>query len=435
MAAAILYKTLAEVKVLHEFYLTDSTGANIFEINLQSDRLKFLEKRFSNDLPSINDDLSFDIPQSKRALLDGHHIRLLKTYSGYRLVVAVNEFIQSDGSRKYKPLFTFAEGLHLPVIVNKKNNNIDTFTNFRMRKSLPAGFYFTNDINAGPRTFPHLSHDLSAFSSILRYEQGELASYGNNDTREFYVDGVGAQWRKIKGSSFANENDRMLLPLQFTYTFDKAEPVLDVEFNLTDKDGNTIATIRKNENEPFVQAGLDFTSHIEASLLKQPSFYILEARVNNSYSRIHKLLFINDIDLLNNWAVINIMPFTEEAAYNLFDNDGFLKTRRTISGDIDGVPVFEIALKSRLTYWRYSHERKLKLKLSPKTQDLLDNINGVLISKSPRVSTSSPLFFTVPGSSLQHFLPCPSGNELVIEQDRFFSNITVTKSDIFPLAP
>ena len=41
-----VFKILFEVKLLHEYYLTDTKGENIFDINLQADRINFLREKF-----------------------------------------------------------------------------------------------------------------------------------------------------------------------------------------------------------------------------------------------------------------------------------------------------------------------------------------------------------------------------------------------------
>ena len=86
-----------------------------------------------------------------------------------------------------------------------------------------------------------------------------------------------------------------------------------------------------------------------------------------------------------------------------------------------------------MSYWRYIHDGNKKLKLSGVTAPLLDNKEGVLVSKLPRISTSSALLYTTADVPVQKFLPCPTNIGLNVEQGIFYSNISVGKSDIFPL--
>ena len=58
-----VYKTLFEIKLLHEYYLTREDGTVVFSESNQVDRLAFLEEEFSKDKPSISDDVSFEFPK------------------------------------------------------------------------------------------------------------------------------------------------------------------------------------------------------------------------------------------------------------------------------------------------------------------------------------------------------------------------------------
>ena len=44
-------------------------------------------------------------------------------------------------------------------------------------------------------------------------------SYGANDIREYYNDGTTDHWENISGGAFANENDELVVPFRFYYSF------------------------------------------------------------------------------------------------------------------------------------------------------------------------------------------------------------------------
>ena len=73
---ALIYKTLFEVKVLHEYYLSKSSGNNIFKKANAIDRLNFLNEEFKSNLASIDDDLSYDFPEVLKETYNSYHIKI-----------------------------------------------------------------------------------------------------------------------------------------------------------------------------------------------------------------------------------------------------------------------------------------------------------------------------------------------------------------------
>ena len=77
-----LYKSLFEIKLYHEFYQTEKSGNNIFELANQPDRLDFLFKKFQSFEDHINDDIDFLTPESQEDFFKNNNLKLLPTYSG-----------------------------------------------------------------------------------------------------------------------------------------------------------------------------------------------------------------------------------------------------------------------------------------------------------------------------------------------------------------
>src|SRR4051812_45513931 len=109
---ALIYKTLFEVKLLHEYYLTEKDGTTIFEKVLLQDRMNFLNNKYSFDLPSISDDMEFEIPEEAKEVFAGHRMRLLKSYSGFKVVIGVTKSIRADGSIEYRPLVSLKDDVN-----------------------------------------------------------------------------------------------------------------------------------------------------------------------------------------------------------------------------------------------------------------------------------------------------------------------------------
>ena len=447
---AVIYKILFELRVLHEYYLTQPNGQSIFNIANQSDRIEFIKERFLKDDRSINSELSFDLPDNIKKIFDNYHLRLLPVYSGCKVAIEVNRQTLLDGTVVYKPKVPLPGHLNILLLLAKINDSPDGYTNTKLRKASNATYYLSNEDIPGIKTFPSLSNPVSAFDASFAYEQGEPALFGANDIREFYIDkDDNAQWLNVTGTGFVNENDRILFPLRSFYTFRATENVTEAEVVLKNKDGNPIVISRdqygttksllqfKSSNS-LQKIRLDFSTSdamaLPATAISENLVYSLEITDNNGITRKSPVIFYDEgFVQQNNWAIINIKPVVANASFNLVDSSGFLVTRQMPDTSIVPPPIFEIRVKSRLSYWRYIHEKKKKLK-----NDHLDFLfvqGDNLVSLLPRPLTYSFTLFRKPDNSL-HYLPNPKPFDMLrIESGRIYADIIVSESDLFPLQP
>src|SRR6476619_2596672 len=95
---AVIYKILFEVRVLHEYYLTQADGQSIFNLANQVDRIEFIKNRFLQDDRSINSELSFNLPDPLKKIFDNYHLRLLPVYSGCKVAIEVKRQTLVDGT-------------------------------------------------------------------------------------------------------------------------------------------------------------------------------------------------------------------------------------------------------------------------------------------------------------------------------------------------
>ena len=117
-----IYKILCEVKWLHEYYLTHDKGETIFEKPAQPDRLDFLFGRFVKDLPSIHEDLQFlEHPLNKT--FRNYHIKVLPSYSGFKLAVKCKKEKLGDGTVVYSPIIPLPDQLCLRVMIREKKRH------------------------------------------------------------------------------------------------------------------------------------------------------------------------------------------------------------------------------------------------------------------------------------------------------------------------
>src|ERR1043165_4516206 len=99
---SLIYKTLFEVKLMHEFFLTDQTGKTVFSLLDQEERKRVLLDEYARDNDSINQDLSFEIPRELKQQYEHLNLRLLPTYSGFKLAVRVKQVLLPDNALVYE---------------------------------------------------------------------------------------------------------------------------------------------------------------------------------------------------------------------------------------------------------------------------------------------------------------------------------------------
>jgi hypothetical protein len=404
----ILYKTVCEVKVYHEYYLTNHQGHTIFESALQEDRLEFLLQQFSDGFPSVNNDLEFRIPAQYATVMEGHHIKILTTYSGFRLAAESTQILPQD--------------LSIPILLYQKDDSFGQVNGFLRNKNIPAKYFFSNISTASDKIFPVLSKPINPVVVGSGYEQGDLAIHPGNDLRQYYFDGVADQWQAVQGAGFANPNDRVLVPLKFRYCFAETDLVSQAQVLLKNLSNTVIGSFDYSAGQPFREINLDFSKIPSLSVLPEKNVpqqfqYFLEISGNNNYSKTYPLIFYTDASELNHcYGLVLLQARSSDPAYDLISNNSFR----------DPFPVFEIRIKSPTSFWRYLHDKGRKLKLMDDTDDFLIAENGQLISKTPH-----PTSYTFQGP-----LPNPLPDEFIrMENRRLFSNIYVPESKRFPLDP
>jgi len=436
---ALIYKILFEVKLIHEFFFTDKNGDTIFMQPTQSARMSVLLDEFSGDRNSINNDVNFEFPENLLTLYKNYNLKIIPGYSGCKVAIRVNQKTLSDNTLVYEPFEPVPDNFDINILLSKKNNLIEGYSNSVISRPVQSLYYFTNETSVSPKTFPFLTNDISALDSGRKYQQGELASFGANDIREFYNDGTADQWLPVSGNSFANENDQLLVPLKFYYSFGEGSNVTDATFELRDKNSNVIKTLSVHKTDFIQKTILDFSDQtdlisIPESFTYPDIIFSLIVSGSNGYAKTLPLIFDDHFYSRENWGIINIRPKVTNALFNLFGTDGYLIKRRSPALVWIEAPIFEIPVKSRFAFWRFRNMNGKELKLDPPLIDYLfkDDIN--LMSIRPNSISNSYYKLPKQGSTVTKYFPGPVDFQVAKdEKERICFDIMVPVSDLFPV--
>jgi hypothetical protein len=440
----LIYKTLCEIKLEHEYFLTKEDGSNLFSESDQLKRLAGLELAYEMDRESINRDIDFDFPDMLKEKYKEFGLKLLPSYSGCKVLIRVNKKTFPDNSLVFEPYFPLPEALDIFILFIKKSNLPDLYSNERIARSVPANYLFSSENIPDARVFPFLLNSISSFDSGLSYEQGELAIDNNNKLQEYFYDNGGnLQPREITTNvkTFANENDRLLVPGSFYYAVTGNNQVTQLDISLKDKSGNVVKNLSFNQAEPISKVLLNFSDkaqqlQLSGTLTLPDGIFSIQVQGNNGYSDKKNIVFGDLLYSIFHWGAAHIKPRVTNSLYSLIANDGWIIQRRDPMGVWTDAPVFEIPVKSRFGNFRYINNNGKELTLNPVLNNFLYKENKILISQLP-VSLCK-YYFLVPesGGGVYKYLPNPKNYDIKKDNvQRIYFDIMVPESDLFPVLP
>ena len=448
----LLYNILFEVKVLHEYYLTDPDNTSVFQDARQTDRLKWLDRRYKSEQPAASDDLSFELPSWMTAPFRNQDLRLLDSLSGFQVAVRVNETVQA-GTTVYSPAVALDGNFNLIILMKQQTGQFATLTNSRMRHPVAALYYFSNADLGAAKTAPVLSRRISANLPGYAYEQGELSLSGTN-VQLCYYNGTTQAFETVPGNGFVNENDRLIVGREFEFNFEESDNVTQAQFVLKDPGGNSVRTTSITGADPLGSVSINFDDAGNPALTPLVTLpkagatdailYSLEVTGNGGYTKTVPLIFYDVAsDLQYAWGVIQLQARVANGSMSLLDANGNIYTPVLAAPDQTDspFPVFEIRCKSRYTFWRYFSEDTTKI-LNPPTGTIANFVagtTGVLTTLFPIPDTYLPWFFSQnPAATPPVFtyLPNPLPEALIeVDGSQLFSDIPVPPSGIFPVSP
>lgn len=441
----LIYKTLCEIKLEHEYFLTKEDGTNLFSESDPLKRLEALEQAFELDRESMSRDVSFDFPSALKEKYKEFGLKLLPSYSGCRVLIRVNKKTKADNSLIFEPFFTLPEAFDIYILIIKKNKLADIYSNERIERPVPANYLFSNEKITDAKVFPFLVNSIPSFDSGLTYEHGELAVDSSSKLQEYFYNNNGTlQQREVKTAvkSFANENDRLIVPGSFSYTVTGNVPVTQLDIVLKDKSANEIKKFSFHQTEPVREVRLDFSDKARELGLKDPPSlpdgnFTLEALGNSGYSDKKNVVFGDMLYSVFNWGTIHLKTSVSNTAFNLITDEGWIMQSRDSLGVWKNAPVFEIPVKSRSGYFRYTNSNGKELTINnPVLNNFLRKENRALISQMPVSLCRYYFLVSDNGGITKRYLPNPRTYDIKKDDfKRIYFDIKVSESDLFPVLP
>lgn len=438
----LIYKTLFEIKLEHEYFLTFEDGKNLFEESDPLNRIARLGQAYADDRESFSRDIMFDFPEKLKPLYYEYGLKLLPSYSGCRVLVRVNQKRLPDNSTVFEPFFPSPEDLEIFILLIKRNNLPDAYTNGRISRSIPAIYMFSNENLNGARVFPFIASPISPFDAVASYEQGELALDAGNNPVEIFYDNTGNLQQKAiitPINSFASENDRILLSGKFYYNVVGNNPVTELEISVTDSSNNIIKEFSFVRSEPISRVILDFTDKADLLQLSETlslpdAIFSLVVTGDNGYSDNRNIVFGDHLVPVSAFGAVHLKPKVTNAFFNLLTDEGWIIQKRDPAGVLSAAPLFEIPFKSRFGHFRYINSNGKELLLDPSLNNFLFKENGALISQMP-VSLCRYYFLISDNTGiLTKYLPNPKSYDIRMDAfRRIYFDIQVPESDLFQI--
>lgn len=442
---SVIYKILFEVQLLHEYYLQDSKGISFFEQATDQQRTDFLMEKLRLDQYPLLRDWQVQPLPATAVLMKNYHIRLLTTATGFKAAVEVKKELQGT-TWAYTPLVAIPTTAAFQFAIVPRNAAATAFTSMRMRRSLPAIYYFSNDNTANTKVFPSLSLPVAANDNTRQYEQGELSKVGANVSEYLNKPNVPvndpSQWRTIKGSNFAHEGDRLLLPFSFIYSFPATTAVTQGTALLESVAGNVSLQQTFSSATALSQVRLDFSAPLPDNSLPADGWYNLKVTGDNNFAA-QQLVYVSRKEMYNAAfiGVVDLHVDTAGGAFAMLDADGTLKTKLPQNGIKIPHTIYELRFRSRNAYWRYAPQYGQTLVFSSHADTLLSvaDASGARTTTDPWPFSYNNRLFPVTENNITNYeqlLPNPRGLSLSSDADlRLYADVVVLLSKIFPQGP
>lgn len=432
--STIIYKRIAEVQVLHDYFLTTSDSVSFFDKNKEN-KSQFLLDQLGSGRYNSNDFVDLTLSEQSKKYLEQYKIVVLPSSLGFIIAIEVEAVIQS-GKTMYRPKVQVDENTNL-LFELRSIGFFRSITNVSIKSALPAHYYFTNKGKApltetvvpAYESLP-LSQPVIGFDSGRNYQMGAIAIVKNKiqEANRNTSSNNDNHWDDIPDRRWVTDADKVLLPQQFVYHLEGVNNVKKVRLILEDEANQKVKTIIKEESRAFDSVFVDFLKQDEADGgdIIPEGWYKLRVKVQNKAFVNYQVYLKPELYEATNLAMIDLRFDELDSPYSLLDKDGFLKTHILANGTKIPHPVFEIRLKNRKTYWRYKKEGTFSQTEIDSTSQHLKVQSDALVSRKPKALTAVLTQFHN-GSSLT--LPNPEQSSMKVEEDKVYSDIFIHQSN------
>lgn len=358
MATITTYRRLFEVRLLHEYYLLSKSNLTYFDLSDQ-DRLTVLQERLLMNQYLLRKDLRIEPTESTKTTLAGLRWHFVPTATGFTVAASTKD-VPVGNNLVTKPAIEPLPQTSLYFIVRRNSPLFLNYTALPLLKpALPAIYYFSNrPIAVHNASFRSMSVPVPPFAAGDGYEMGELANHGP-DIKEYTAHTDPAkQWRTVgngQGLGYAHAGDRIALPKRFVYPLSKSQNILQADFTLKNSSGDILKTISVQSAKPLERVVLDFSAipnPNDPAKTMAPPDGVYQLDVNAGPVQETRALFLTDAYVGSAFAIIHINFGETDADYRILGPDNAFRTIPDPNGN-PIPPLFEVRLRSRITYWRY----------------------------------------------------------------------------------
>jgi hypothetical protein len=418
MSFKVSFRRLAEVRILHSFYLENDVKSTFYTLTEEKKAQRYLEMDYD-----IRRDISIIPTDECTRFLKNNKITFLPSITGFVLAI---EVASKDG--KTKPVANLPQDWRLSFEIIVKNPNWVTFTNTKLKSTQsPLRFYWTNIDDIKGKSLPSLAVPLTEKADSKQYEMGEWALINGAKSRAQINNG---QW--LGGESFDNystEEDRRALPRQSKFLpvplTTKAEIVLTKPNDKTESPFEAKWIVESGSGTPLSIIAVDFSINPKDKQLIPKGLYDLSISCQDNKgvgtTAVYKNIILLDGVKPSSYGFIELIQKS-----NLPDNKTLLNTE---GGVIEGATVFqggqvfEIRLQNRITFWRYRGRNDKQLSKLDKMDNAQKDILGdTLITKKPYPLTRKELIIE---SKDDIKLRSPTKLNIIEKDNRFYTEVWI----------
>lgn len=443
MAFSYIYRRLFEVRLLHGYYLDQSETEPFWNLNQSQ-----LEEALS--MYDIFQDLEISPDVETSKIIRRNRLLFRRTRTGFIVGIEVKEEVHNNQMLSF-PFIPIQDELRLRFRLKVRNPFLWSFTQTRLRPTLSAKYYFTNQEGNGSRSYPMLARRTSDYMPGNWYEMGErVQEVGTTNIYEALMkndtapSNANPSWSLVDTNYYyLTEEDRSLIPKRVAYAFPEEALVTDATVSLIGASFNKTHTVsdpaqlRKvelnfydapvGEYELLVESlnnnyrdrrmvVLDdalFLGHIDN--LHTPVAGLPggdpENRVIKDVSRVGRQARSREASETDGWIEIIHQPDLNQ--FRLLEDGGYLRMEGTPGNEQRQHPVFEIALRPRISYWHY-----ISLKGYGSVQNVNGDVSLQVVDGENQLVTTRPRPFLSAGSPVRMTYEVPNTNPVTTIQRR-----------------